>query len=43
VRALVTHFAVRGKIGEALSFCLLHTLLLAILYVIVAAAALPPI
>lgn len=36
-RKLFAHFAEPGRVGEAVGFCTLHTLLLAILYAVVAA------
>lgn len=36
---LAGHFRTRGRIGEALGFCLVHTVLLAVMYLVVVAPA----
>ena len=39
LRKLATHFRTPGKVGEALGFCVVHTVLLALLYLVVVAPA----
>ena len=39
LRKLAEHFRTRGKVREALGFCVVHTVLLAVMYLVVVAPA----